>query len=452
MANPEHIDILKQGGERWNKWRKENHDVTPDLWNADLTEADIEGANLHLTLLEGTRFTWANLRRANLSWSTLALASFSGATLSEADLRGAVLKGADFYLANLSEANLSKTDLREAQFKDCILVGARLAEAELSNLDLRAGDLTGADLTKAVLRDTHLNGAVLKDADLSGADLGGANLFGANLSGAHLEGASLAAANLTDAQLRGANLSLASLHSTILNGANLEDARFDAAIFRGTVAADVDLSVAKGLESVKHSGPSTVGIDTIYKSRGKIPDAFLRGCGLADEFIRYINSMVGRPIEFYTCFISYSTNDQKFADKLYADLQNKGVRCWFAPRDMHGGRKLHEQIQKAIDEHDKLLLILSEHSMNSNWVKTEIANTRAREDREKRQMLFPITLTPHSSIRNWKLFDADRGIDSAKEIREYFIPDFSNWKDHDAYQAAFHRLVKDLKAEAGEKV
>jgi hypothetical protein len=85
--------------------------------------------------------------------------------------------------------------------------------------------------------------------------------------------------------------------------------------------------------------------------------------------------------------------------------------------------------------------------MNSAWVKTEIANARDREDREKKQMLFPITLAPFEDIRQWKLFDADRGIDSAREIREYFIPDFSNWKDHDSYQQAFRQLVKDLKAE-----
>jgi hypothetical protein len=45
-------------------------------------------------------------------------------------------------------------------------------------------------------------------------------------------------------------------------------------------------------------------------------------------------------------------------------------------------------------------------------------------------------------------FDADVGIDSAHEIREYFIPDFSDWKDHDSYRTAFQRLVKDLKAGA----
>ena len=57
----------------------------------------------------------------------------------------------------------------------------------------------------------------------------------------------------------------------------------------------------------------------------------------------------------------------------------------------------------------------------------------------------PISLVPFERIRDWKCFDADTGKDSAQEIREYFIPDFSNWKDYDAYQKAFQRLLGDLK-------
>jgi hypothetical protein len=214
--------------------------------------------------------------------------------------------------------------------------------------------------------------------------------------------------------------------------------------------SDIDLSSTEGLDSMQHLAPSTIGIDTIYKSRGKIPEIFLRGCGVPDNFIEYMHSLAGQAFEFYSCFISYSTKDQEFAERLHADLQNKGVRCWFAPEEIKAGRKLHEQIDEAIRLHDKLLLILSEHSMNSAWVETEIGNAREREAREKKQMLFPITLVPYEDIKKWKLFDADRGKDSAKEIREYFIPDFSNWKDHDSYQNAFHRLVKDLKAGASD--
>ena len=122
------------------------------------------------------------------------------------------------------------------------------------------------------------------------------------------------------------------------------------------------------------------------------------------------------------------------------------MRCWFAPHDVQGGRKLHEQIDEAIRLHDKLLLILSPHSMESEWVKTEIAKARKREVRDQRRVLFPIRLAPFETLRDWELFDADTGKDSAREIREYFIPDFSNWKNHDSYQEAFQRLISDLKA------
>ena len=208
----------------------------------------------------------------------------------------------------------------------------------------------------------------------------------------------------------------------------------------------VDLSVAKGLESVTHGGPSTIGIDTVYASRGRIHEVFLRGAGVPDEFITYIRSLVGRPIEFYSCFISYSTKDQDFAERLHADLQAKGVRCWFAPEDIQGGRKLHEQIEQAIRHYDKLLLVLSEHSMGSEWVKTEIYHAGQDEIRSQRRKLFPISLVDFQTVREWTAFDADTGKDMGREVREYFVPDFSAWKEHDAYQKAFDRLLRDLKA------
>jgi len=181
-------------------------------------------------------------------------------------------------------------------------------------------------------------------------------------------------------------------------------------------------------------------------SQGQIPLAFLRGCGLPDALIDYLPAIAQQEIQFYSCFISYSTQDRDFADRLHTDLQDNGVRCWFAPHDIQGGKKLTDQIDHAIRIYDRLLLILSDPSMSSEWVKTEIANARQREVRERRQMLFPISLVPYNRIKEWKAFDADTGKDSAREIREYFIPDFSNWKDHDRYQQAFQRLLRDLKS------
>ena len=160
----------------------------------------------------------------------------------------------------------------------------------------------------------------------------------------------------------------------------------------------------------------------------------------------------GRGIEPQTgllasCFISYSAKDQEFADRLCVDLQSKGVRCWFAPEEMKAGRKIDEQIDEAIRLHDRLLLILSEHSMKSKWVNTEIAKARKREVKDGKRVLFPVRLVGFEALNDWERIDST-GQDMAEEIREYFIPDFSNWKDHDSYQTALRRLVRDLKAES----
>jgi hypothetical protein len=76
---------------------------------------------------------------------------------------------------------------------------------------------------------------------------------------------------------------------------------------------------------------------------------------------------------------------------------------------------------------------------------TEIRRTRRREVEEKRRKLFPLRLVDWDTIRQWECFDADTGKDLAVEVREYFVPDFSTWKDHDAYKQAFDRLLRDLK-------
>ncbi len=61
-------------------------------------------------------------------------------------------------------------------------------------------------------------------------------------------------------------------------------------------------------------------------------------------------------------------------------------------------------------------------------------------------MLFPVRLVELETLSDWECFDADTGKDSAREVREFFIPDFSNWKDHDSYKAAFDGLLRDLKS------
>lgn len=295
--------------------------------------------------------------------------------------------------------------------------GAQLRRAYIWRGDLRETDLSRADLRLADLREVNLRGANLGLADLSGADLRWTDLAGANLEGTHLVLA---------------NLSRADLH-----GANLSQAQTDLTVF-----GDVDLSEALALETVVHRGPSTIGIDTIYRSQGRIPEASLRGAGVPDEFITYMRSLAGRSIEYYSCFISYSSKDQAFAEWLHADLQAKGVRCWFVPEDIKIGDRFRQRIDEAIRVHDKLLLILSEHSIKSDWVASEVEAAFEKERRHVGQsILFPIRLDD-------AVMDADQAW-AADIRRTRHIRDFTRWREHDAYAAASSRLMRDLRAAEG---
>lgn len=275
------------------------------------------------------------------------------------------------------------------------------------------------------------------------------DLSDANLSDANLSYADLSYANLSYADLVSANLSYADLGRANLSGAYLGRTDFTDSVLALTTFAHNDLSEVKGLETVIHLFPSSIGVDTLYKSGGKIPKIFLRGCGIPDDFIAFIPSHFGiqQAIQFYSCFISYSTRDEEFARRLYSRMRDAKLRVWFAPEDMKGGRKLYEQIERAIQLHDRLLLVLSEDSMQSEWVINEVQRARETEIKEGRRKLFPITIVEFDKVKAWKRFDADSGRDLAKEVREYFIPDFSNWKAHDAFEKAFERLLLDLRAE-----
>jgi len=275
-------------------------------------------------------------------------------------------------------------------------------------------DLSVTDLVRA-----NLCGANFSEADLSVADLSGANLMGADLSGANLGVADLSGTNLTGADLRGANVKLATVGYTVFGA--------------------VDLSEVKGLETVNHYRPSTIGIDTIYKSKGKIPPAFLRGCGMPDNLIAYVGSLAGKPIEYYSCFIGYSNSNQECARRIHADLQNQGVRCWFAPEDLKWGTEIQIGIDAAIRKQDRLLLVLSQQSVASDWVKQEVETALAREREEKRLVLFPIRLDG-AVLQSGEAWAADLR-------RTRYIGDFSNWQDHNAYQTAFARLLQDLKVQ-----
>jgi uncharacterized protein YjbI with pentapeptide repeats len=396
MANDEHVAMLRKGVKVWNEWRRKNEPtilsgaIKVNLIGALLNVADLSGANLSWANLSGATLIGAFLKGANLSWANL-----SGARLSGADLTGAYLRG-----ARLTEADLS---------------GARLTEADLPEVNLTGANLSGAKLTDADLSITIMTEAKLIEADLTGA----------NLSSAFLKGANLSRANLSGADLGGA----------VLKGAGLTKTRLGWTVFGHT-----ELIGVRGVDDCDHQRPSIIDFETLRKS-SPLPIAFLRGVGLPDNLIEYLPSLLNEAIQLYSCFISYSSKDQAFAERLHIDLQNKGVRCWFAPHDMAIGAKIIDALDEAIRLRDKVLLILSEGAIASEWVEGEVTRALDEERTRKQVVLFPVRIDDAvmQTSEAWaRLLRGQRN-----------IGDFSRWKEHDSYyQKSFERLMRDLRVEA----
>ncbi len=330
----------------------------------------------HLRRLNLGSTHWNTWRKANASIVDLMGADLLGADLSGADLSNANLVGADLSSSNLSHANLSSAMLTDADLREAQLSGARLSNANMINTDLRVANLTGADLSRAILYD----------------------------------------ANLTRSFLHGADFTEAHLFQTFF--------------------ILVDLANVIGLETCTHRGPSNIDHSTLMMS-GSLPLRFLRGVGLPDLFIEYVPSLVGQAIQYYSCFISYSTRDQEFAERIHADLQDKGVRCWFAPHDMPIGGKILDEIDTAIRLRDKVVLILSEHSILSDWVEDEVLKAFAEERRRGQAVLFPVRLD------NVVMDTSEAWAVKLRDQRN--IGDFRDWKDHAGYTRTFERVLRDLK-------
>jgi uncharacterized protein YjbI with pentapeptide repeats len=299
-------------------------------------------------------------------------------------------------------------------------------------IDLRGANLEGAKLHGINFQTVDLEGANLHRARLHVAFFVGANLVGADFSEADLHWTNFTSADLRNVNLCKADLSAATFRRTKLTGADFNQSKITSTIF-----CDTDLTDVIGLDSCRHWGPSTLDINTLARSSG-LPTVFINRCGLSAKLIEYLPSLVHQAIEFYSCFISYSNHDQAFAERLHADLQAKNLRCWFAPEDLKIGDRFQERIEESISVFDKVMIVLSEASVQSRWVEREVNAAREREDRENRTILFPIRIDDAvmNAPQPW----------AADVRRSRHIGDFSKWKAHDAYQKAFDRLLRDLKA------
>jgi len=337
--------------------------------------------------------------------------------------------------ADLSGASMQSITLQDANFIGANLEGANLDYSELQGLNLKSANLRDARLLKVNLSEANLQSTDLRGARLWGANLDGVDAAHVNLEGAELLSCSLMGTDLDDGNLRGVGLESAILVDSFLRRTQLCGARF-----QQTILARTDLSDATGLDQVIHRGPSSLDDDTIRRSR-RLPASFLRGVGLPEEVIEEYRSILEDSKGLPSCFISYSTADEEFSERLYSDLQAHGVRCWYAPHDLQIGATTRVALDKAIQATEKVILILSTNSVRSSWVAKEVETTLELETQRKETLLFPVRIdnTIMEESTGW----------GADLRRSRNIGDFTRWKEPGHYKELFQRILTDLKGEAG---
>jgi uncharacterized protein YjbI with pentapeptide repeats len=225
MANQEHLDILRQGRDAWNEWRKEHPEIQPDLSDFNLTE--FSNANLSNTNLSNTNLSRAMLAFTDLSRANLQRAVVLETILLRANFDGANLDRTCFSFSNLSEANFTNTihinrviingaNLSKADLSNCNLSGANFSECNLSRANLSRADLTGADLSRAILIETNMRKAKLT----------GCSIFGISAWGVELEGAtqgSLVITSANEPMITVDNLEIAQFIYLLLNNQKIRD-------------------------------------------------------------------------------------------------------------------------------------------------------------------------------------------------------------------------------------
>lgn len=158
MANKDHLEIFLKDRRQWNKWRKDNPGIRPDLSgikfnNKDFNMYDLSNVDLQDSSLDRVYFIKSNLENANLSGSHLKRTRFY-----KANLKGAIFENCDLTFAKMTDA-----DLRNSRFYDSVLLEVKFNEAKLMH-----SEIINCNLEKSRLIETDLRGAKLRNCSIYG--------------------------------------------------------------------------------------------------------------------------------------------------------------------------------------------------------------------------------------------------------------------------------------------
>jgi uncharacterized protein YjbI with pentapeptide repeats len=405
MANMEHVQLVRRGRDHVARWREAHPDENLDL--------------------NASYMSYVRAPQVDISGADVRDSDLMGAVLQRANLSGCFLNPCHLYHANLREANLTR---------------ARMNGANLRGADLRGADLSGADLDRAVLSEANLTGAKLVNANLSRVSLAGTNLTDADLTGASLAGASLIRANMTNTKCKDSDFFQTQFWRVDFSGTDLTDSQMGYTIFQ-----DCDLSVALGLDQVRHDASSTVGLDTLFRSHGQIPTAFLKGVGLPDATMGFLETAKDDTSDLGDCYISCIDADEEFAKVLRDDLRAHGVRCWVFSQVVRGNALVsrhsasdQEEVERWVRAYEKMVILGSAASLEVETVLNDITHTKQMQLTTENWCLF-LAATDNTLIEPRARF-------ARNLIGEHVVFNLSGQQsDRGTYQSEVERLAEALK-------
>ncbi|QDW35784.1 toll/interleukin-1 receptor domain-containing protein [Bradyrhizobium sp. KBS0727] len=312
--------------------------------------------------------------------------------LRDVDLRNADLTDRDLSNVDFSGSNLSKVDFSRS----------RLDSRDINGTFTGYTDLTGCNLTRSKWAPSRLHYVRANNADFSHAEFNGVTLDHCQLQNAKFAKTLIAA----------------EFDSTDIKGADFKDSYIFASSFFG-----MDLSAADNLNLASYHGDSRIDYQTIKLSQS-VPPPLLAACGVAAFHIPYIDAISKNSAKHPSCFISYSAHDHKFIERFRNELSNNGIRTWFAPRDLSFGASTRDVIEAQIRSHDRLIVVLSKSSLQSQWVQFEVETALELERRKKGEIIIPVCIddSPFKSRVSW----------ARHLVRTRNIARYENWARSDS--------------------
>jgi len=89
-------------------------------------------------------------------------------------------------------------------------------------------------------------------------------------------------------------------------------------------------------------------------------------------------------------FISYSSNDKEFVERLAKELNENGLPIFFDKWEIKVGDSIIEKIDLALGKMTDLIIILSKASVKSNWVKKELSSALIKKLKNNSVKILPV--------------------------------------------------------------